>query len=237
MRVWGAKSILFVVIMLATNATGVAGDWQWQYPLPQGNTLAKIAFADASTGYAVGNDGTIMVTHDAGLHWDVQYIGVTDHLRSLCVVDVNTVWIVGDNGTILHTTNGGAVWSEQSSGTVNGLNGVFFLDRARGWAAGDVRTIIRTTNGGATWSTATMPTGQGNASINSVTFTSATAGWATGSGSAGAGSLYKSTDGGASWTLAQMLTASGQDIAFVEGGQTGFVVGSGGLIMIPGARQ
>jgi photosystem II stability/assembly factor-like uncharacterized protein len=229
------KTLWVMLAVVCGVAMGVAGDWEWQFPRPQGNTLWKTGFANETHGFAAGDNGTILVTYDGGQTWHLQYEGVTDNLRSLAVLDAMTVWIAGDNGMVLHTTNGGTSWTEQSSGTLNGLNSIFFLDATHGWAAGDAKTIIRTTDGGATWSPGSLPIGQGSAGLNSTTFVSSTNGWATGSGGAmgsGGGSLYKSTDGGASWTFVQSLSASGQDIAFAPGGQTGFIVGTNGMIMM-----
>jgi photosystem II stability/assembly factor-like uncharacterized protein len=216
------------------SATGEGAEWQWQHPLPQGNTLWKVAFADERSGYAVGDAGTIMATADAGETWLLQYEGVTDNLRDVAAVDSMTAWCAGDNGMILHTTDGGAHWQEQPSGTVNGLNAIWFSDRMDGWAAGDARTIIRTTDEGRTWLPATLPAGQGSGSINAIAFTSPTDGWAAGSASfmgGVSGILYRSLDAGVTWTLVQTLNAPAHAIEFAPGGTTGVIAGAGGLIV------
>src|SRR3954454_8132532 len=47
------------------------GEWVWQNPLPQGNTLQDFFFIDADNGFAVGASGTILRTTDGGNSWDI----------------------------------------------------------------------------------------------------------------------------------------------------------------------
>lgn len=53
-------------------AAASEGRWVWQNPLPTGNTLRSVAFVDASTGWAVGRNGTILKTASAGASWLIQ---------------------------------------------------------------------------------------------------------------------------------------------------------------------
>ena len=48
--------------------------WLWQNPLPQGNSLYSIHFApDHETGFAVGDDRTILKTEDGGFTWKIGF--------------------------------------------------------------------------------------------------------------------------------------------------------------------
>ena len=49
--------LIFMWVLLPFMATC---QWNWMNPLPQGNDLKDIRFLDSSTGYAVGDGGTIM---------------------------------------------------------------------------------------------------------------------------------------------------------------------------------
>ena len=53
--------IIFIIALFAMSSTNA--QWTWQNPLPQGNDLYSIYFADANTGYMVGAGGTILKTH------------------------------------------------------------------------------------------------------------------------------------------------------------------------------
>lgn len=215
--------IAFFVLFFCS--IGYAAEWVWQHPLPQGNTLWKISFYNEWYGYAVGEYGTIMFTSNKGATWEIQYEGITDNLRDICVKDSVTAWIAGDNGTIIYTTNGGTTWIDQTSFPQNGLNSIYFYDKLNGWACGDQRTILKTTNGGASWSKISMmglPIGTG---INSIYFTSLNNGWATCSN----GYILKTTDSGISWSLQFNTAVAGFNIKFYDT-NIGFVVGMNGSI-------
>src|SRR5436190_850784 len=50
----------------SANVQVGSSGWLWGNPLPQGNTLRAMAFAGGTTGYAVGDFGTLLQTTDAG---------------------------------------------------------------------------------------------------------------------------------------------------------------------------
>jgi photosystem II stability/assembly factor-like uncharacterized protein len=64
-------------------------------------------FTDASTGYVVGNEGTIHQTSDGGSTWNNQSSGIYIALHSVYFPGKDTGYIVGDSGTIITTINGG----------------------------------------------------------------------------------------------------------------------------------
>jgi photosystem II stability/assembly factor-like uncharacterized protein len=57
---------LFVVTVFSVVETNAQPGWNWQNPLPQGNMLTAVCFTDANTGTAVGENGTIPRTANAG---------------------------------------------------------------------------------------------------------------------------------------------------------------------------
>jgi photosystem II stability/assembly factor-like uncharacterized protein len=69
--------------------------------------LNDVRFVSATTGYAVGELGTVLATRDGGLSWTVLGTGVRANLQAVYFVDEQTGWIVGDNGNILATVSGG----------------------------------------------------------------------------------------------------------------------------------
>jgi photosystem II stability/assembly factor-like uncharacterized protein len=119
------------------------------------NTIAALDFADDSTGWAVGYNGDLFCTVNAGSSWTRQISGSTGTLRSVKAVSRSEVWIAGDGGLVLHTTDGGAVWTTQAGNPVTAgtaFVAVEFTDTLNGWTAGTGGMLLHTTNGGAQWS-------------------------------------------------------------------------------------
>ena len=57
-------------------------------------------FIDANTGYALGSDGQIIKTMNAGNTWVQLANGTTNNLHSVYYIDVNTCYAVGNAGKI-----------------------------------------------------------------------------------------------------------------------------------------
>jgi photosystem II stability/assembly factor-like uncharacterized protein len=96
------------------SATLLAQDMTWRAQA-SGTTenLSGVSFGTATTGLAVGSNGTILRTSDGGLHWFKVTISQLDPAR--CCSDVSffnasTAWLAGE-GTVLRTTSGGSGWS------------------------------------------------------------------------------------------------------------------------------
>ena len=87
--------------------------WEWQNPLPQGNSINCVRFApDKLHGWAVGADGVILRTRDGGFSWEAQTARGAVARYGLFVFDRQRAFAVGARGTILFTKNGGERWSD-----------------------------------------------------------------------------------------------------------------------------
>lgn len=181
----------------------VAQGWKSLQPAFTTNALNALRFMDASTGWAVGNAGTILYTGNAGFQWTLQDSRTVSSLSSVDFVDILKGWAVGGAGsfgqtyaTILHTSDGGTTWRTQASGNVPALSGVDFVDAQNGWAVGENGVILHTPDGGKHWYQQTSGT---NASLWKVKFTSTTTGWVAG-GNGYEGIVLKTLDGGSTWS-------------------------------------
>jgi len=112
--------------------------------------LNSVYFANANTGYAVGDHGTILKTTNGGTNWVALLSGTNQWLNSVYFADANTGFAVGGStrSIILKTTNGGNNWVVWSSGTNEWFRSVYFTDTNTGYTVGYNGTILKTTNGG-----------------------------------------------------------------------------------------
>ena len=131
------RSVLIPAVLFLLPGLAQA-DWFWQNPLPQGNILCGVCFSDSTTGYSVGDAGTILKTTDGGSQWSIQSSGTTNRLQSVHFpMDAMTGYAAGVGGTLLKTMDGGTNWTRQTSGTTNGLYSVHFpIDTQTGYAVG-----------------------------------------------------------------------------------------------------
>src|SRR6266850_1569689 len=103
-----------MLILLTFVPMPLWSQWQWQNPFPQGNTIQSIQQVDDTTIASCGDDGTIMVSKDAGLTWKVSYFddGLYNFLRGIFFTDHAHGFAVGTKGRILRTQNGGKDWTK-----------------------------------------------------------------------------------------------------------------------------
>lgn len=179
-------------LLLALAPTAAHSEWAWRYPLPQGHTLNDVAFLTDSDAIAVGEFGTVLVSHDAGQTWAVSspVQGIETSLTRVDRLDANTAIATGENGIILRTTNSGSDWTPIPSGTSSSLLDISFADASNGIiVAGN--EVLRTNDGGLTWASSDVPFAL--RAVDAVTATLAFAGgvYAT---------VMTTSDGGETWT-------------------------------------
>ncbi|HEX8397534.1 MAG TPA: YCF48-related protein, partial [Pyrinomonadaceae bacterium] len=141
--------------MNVVSAQDFRPKWEWQNPLPQGNSIFAIRFAgDKLTGWAVGADGTILYTRDGGFNWRRQSSPVSNTLSGIFIKDKKTAIIAGGRGTILLTDDAGETWREIKLDGRDHFYAVAFAPKnfQKGWAVGSYGAIYQTSDGGLTWS-------------------------------------------------------------------------------------
>lgn len=198
-------------------------NWKIQYTAPGRKSLQDITFPDKRVGYAVGPQGKILKTTDAGKKWQSQVSGTTADLYGIDCVDHTRCWVVGGLGTILYTEDGGASWAQQISGTERQFEEVFFSDEFNGWIVGKSgaasNDVLHTTDGGYTW--VKQPTGT-NSHFDDIQCLDQNC-WIVGSGVKV--NMMQTVDGGASWTPIVLPNKEGlKAIQFVTFA-TGYVAG------------
>jgi hypothetical protein len=127
--------------------------------------LYGIDFISPDTGFACGNNGTLLKTYDGGLNWTLTPSGTSYQLLSIFFTDSNNGFSCGGNGSIntgvvLKTSDGGLSWTQTSFSGYFGC--VRFLNNNLGYlSGGDVPSntsiIMKTIDGGDTWTAESSP--------------------------------------------------------------------------------
>lgn len=200
---WAVGRENSVGIILKTTDGGNV--WNPQTPVGGASALNSVFFFDTSTGFVVGNSGTIWQTTDGGANWTLKNSGTSQNLSSVTggattgSVVTRAVWAVGDSGAILRSiqltpTSEWTSWATQSAPNIKNLKDVsVFASSANHLslvAVGEIGSILRTTDSGITW-TAVSTSG---ASIYSVQIIGAQ-GFAVGANN----QIIKTTDSGITW--------------------------------------
>ena len=130
--------------------------------LPQ---LHAITTVDESSGWAVGERGSIYYTSNQGLSW--QQRANPDLIPALASMNFkalaargNHAWMTGQPASVLvHTHDRGNTWQWTKTGIDVDIESICFTDEFNGWAVGDLGKIYVTHDGGLSW------TPQRNASL------------------------------------------------------------------------
>ena len=131
--------------------------WQWQNPLPQGNSLYSLQYVNENLVWASGATGTLLKSSDGGDTWEFKMLKERMYVNDIFFINEEKGWICGGSeddelSYILGTTNGGLTWENQLIQNQGGpFKSIVFADENIGWAAGSFTNILHTTNGGQDW--------------------------------------------------------------------------------------
>jgi photosystem II stability/assembly factor-like uncharacterized protein len=193
-------------------------------------TIAGMKAVNASTVWAVGDQGAIYKTTDGGTTWVAQTSGTSRPLLGVAALDANTAWAVGRAGTVLKTVDGGASWLAQPSGTPADLVDIAVGDANHVWVRGGV--LLRTANGGSSWSVFTVLAGGVTYDVpqlGGVAASGAGTAWYAGA----AGLVVKTSDGGASWAVQASGTTQGLGVMSAADSTTAWAAGDQVLLKTP----
>ena len=194
------KIFVFIIVVniiypIHSNAQG----WEWQNPLPTGNSMKCLDFIDNLTGWFGFSGGTVLHTSDGGNTWEIQYTGIDGFwCQSIDFIDHQEGWIVGnpDGGPsyLIHTIDGGHNWTILHIDSLHNLSFVKFKDQKHGFM-GTSRGgyIYYTEDGGESWEI--VREGNHYDKLTSIVFLDKDQGWAEGEYMP----LLYTDDGGRSW--------------------------------------
>lgn len=217
MRKIGAHFFLFLIFISLTSNTTISQikneisqrdtveGWH-QLNIETNQSFQSISIfkgnGDSDRVIAVGDNGTIFNSPDAGETWEAKQSGTTNNLTSVSFQRdangyTNVGIAVGENGTILRTEDGGNTWTSQTIPGVD-FNSVFYsrcpaTGQTIAYAVGDNAKIYSSTDG-QNWSQ--QATEFQFDDLYGVHFYNAFTGWIVGTN----GIIYKTSNGGSNWS-------------------------------------
>ena len=193
------KAIYFALFVFATLFVPEISlsQWQWQNPLPQGNTLYDVFFIDQLTGWAVGDAGTIMKSTDGGLSYDLINFPTHQNFSAVEFFNTDTGLIASSSGMILKTSDGGMSWNQVETGINGNFTDMCFINSNTAWLSTDDGTIIKSMDYGDSWQLVFSDTSR---QFNSISFVDENHGWAAGAIDTYYAGIVRTSDGGVNWT-------------------------------------
>ncbi len=157
--------LIIASLLLATSFASAQLGWFKQRQ--EGDaTIYSIDMYDSDHITAVGTDGLLLQSNDAGATWQSKTSGASDNLRRVRWNDPTLGVILGNDGVALKSTDGGASWKPMTSGTADALFDIHFFDADNWMIIGKAARILTTTDAGATWE----DEGSGTNNYNEIAF-------------------------------------------------------------------
>jgi len=117
-----------------------------------GNPLNNCIGLSPTKIIAVGDNGKIAISNNAGVNLNSLDTRVTNQELWGIHYTGTTCYAVGDAGTIIKSLNSGQTWTSLNSGSTDNLKSVVAINSTTAVAVGNAGTILRTTNSGSSWS-------------------------------------------------------------------------------------
>jgi photosystem II stability/assembly factor-like uncharacterized protein len=196
---------------------------------PDPYASSELLLAEARAGdriVAVGDDGIVLLSDDAGRSWrQARHVPTNAPLTSVTFVDAHTGWAAGHWGTILHTTDGGETWDMQHSDPTRDrpFFSIRFSDGNHGIAGGLWSMLLRTDDGGRTWTPVVVPRPPDGSRADKNLFSIFLSGKGTWLIALEHGLVLRSTDQGATWSYV--------DTGYRGSLWTGLALQDGGLLV------
>ncbi len=202
-------------------------------PLPRipAAPLAAIRMGSATTGWAGGDDPSLLATVSTGRIWN-EDAPAAGAVRAVDAIDAQHAWALSATA-LQRTTDGGGLWSTIPL-PVREARDLDFVDANRGWMVAQAPTIVSpcaaydeqiyvTTDGGLNWDAQVTEAASwrcNNTILEHIVFVDSQHGWTMG-GSGSNRFALRTTDGGAHWTEvtpygSRYLEIMGHDISYVD---------------------
>jgi hypothetical protein len=177
-RIMCITVLALCLLLPVTSSADPLDNWHWRSPLPTGNNLRAITYAN-NTFVSVGDAGTVISSPD-GVTWTTQTCSMSESLSGIAYGNGAFV-VVGTGGTIL-TSADGVTWTERSSGTWHDLVGITygngtFVAVGSVWGYYSGGSVILTSPDGVNWTERTSGITEGLAAVTYGNNTFVAVGW------------------------------------------------------------
>ncbi len=215
-------------VLAAQSGTGTT---QVEIPgtIVRNDDLLGITFLNQETGFAAGENGTIMKITEEGNKWEYVNAPSTTYYTDIAFVTNSIGFATSENGILAKTVDGGLNWTIN---TIYGasLNNIAF-NGSKGALIGDDGLIRLTNDGGNTWGTtipgfAAQPTNFTEKDLYGMFWADADNLWIVGS----EGTIIKvSTLNG--WEFVTSNTFNDLHSICFENARIGYIVGEGAIVL------
>ena len=150
------KCIYLFLILLNSFLFAQQTAWVWQNPIPMGNSINKISFADPNTGYAALSCGTILKSTNSGNNWFGLSVDENYHYNFITFLNSSTGFVTASTRRnpasyrLFKTSNGGVNWTNISIDTTKALQNIIVANQDTLYSC-DYNNIYKSTNGGLNW--------------------------------------------------------------------------------------
>ncbi|MGB5528862.1 MAG: YCF48-related protein [Ignavibacteriaceae bacterium] len=154
------KALFYICFIYGLTLTTLSQTNPWKkIQSPVNSTLRRLTFVNSLTGWAAGENGTIIRTTDGGNNWEVQNSTIQTFITDIFFINIEIGWATTIMDTfpfktvILKTTNGGSNWfAEDFQDSSALMRTIFFFDSLNGFIGGSY--IAHTSDGGTSWTRA-----------------------------------------------------------------------------------
>lgn len=143
------KNILLLLIF--STMIFLTGNAQWVEQVSgTSEQLNEVHFVSATTGYIVGDNGTILKTIDGGTNWLPLTTPNNTSFNAVFFIDDQKGFVGSETDEILlKTENGGNSWQTIDL-NLSSIYDIYFINEQVGFIGGE-ELILRTEDGGQTW--------------------------------------------------------------------------------------
>jgi photosystem II stability/assembly factor-like uncharacterized protein len=118
---------------------------------PSSRKVFAAGFASPTRAVAVGENGTTVVSNDAGATFSPVGGGIQGPFTSLSATSPSVAFATGAHGSLAKTTDSGQSWNDVGVPTSAGVIDASFPTPTTGFALDDAGSLRKTLNGGSSW--------------------------------------------------------------------------------------